>query len=88
MGELVYLVSVAGHPNFGDEAIVAGWLRFLARVRPNAEVVLDCPHPASARTLFQGMHPQLSVTDALWRACDGSSVKGAAGVWPMSSHSF
>ncbi|MCU1631798.1 MAG: polysaccharide pyruvyl transferase family protein [Micrococcaceae bacterium] len=81
MGELVYLVSVAGHPNFGDEAIVAGWLRFLARVRPNAEVVLDCPHPAAARTLFQGMHPHLSVTDALWRACDGSPVKGAAGVW-------
>jgi hypothetical protein len=81
MGELVYLVSVAGHPNFGDEAIVAGWLRFLAHTRPDAEVVLDCPHPVLARTLFQGMHPQLEVTDALWRACDESPRKDAAGVW-------
>ena len=81
MGELVYLVSVAGHPNFGDEAIVAGWLRFLARARPEAEVVLDCPHPVAARALFQGMHPQLDVIDALWRACDRSPRKDVAGVW-------
>lgn len=81
MGELVYLVSVAGHPNFGDEAIAAAWLRFLARARPDTAVILDCPHPASARALFQNMHPHLEVTDALWRACERSPQKDAAGVW-------
>lgn len=81
MGDVVYLVSAAGHPNFGDEAIVVGWLRFLARVRPDAAVVLDCPHPVAARALFQGMHPHLLVTDTLWRACARSPQRDAAGVW-------
>lgn len=81
MGELLYLVSAAGYPNYGDEAIVAGWLRFLARARPDAEIVLDCPHPASARALFQGMHPRLLVTGALWSACARNQREGAAEVW-------
>jgi hypothetical protein len=81
MGEVVYLVSAAGHPNFGDEAIVVGWLRFLAGVRPEAAVVLDCPNPVSARVLFEDMHPHLLVTDALWRASARSPRRDAAGVW-------
>lgn len=81
MRDLVYLVSPAGTPNFGDEAILAGWLRFLARTRPDADVLLDCPHPASALSLFKGMHPHLGVTDALWRACARSPRKDADGAW-------
>jgi hypothetical protein len=81
MRELLYLVSPAGNPNFGDEAIVAGWLRFLARSRPDADVVLDCPNPVRAAALLAGIHPNLSVTDSLWRACFERPRGDAAGAW-------
>jgi len=81
MRELLYLVSPAGNPNFGDEAIVAGWLRFLARSRPDADVVLDCPNPVRAAALLAGIHPNLSVTDALWRACFERPRADAEGSW-------
>ncbi|NKX54445.1 polysaccharide pyruvyl transferase family protein [Arthrobacter mobilis] len=81
MRELVYLVSAAGVPNFGDEAIAAGWLRFLAGARPEAEVLLDCPNPGLARDLFRNLHPHLLVTDTLWQACRDSQRRDPAGVW-------
>lgn len=67
MPEPLYLVGTSGYPNFGDEFITAGWLRFLGRRRPDAEVWLDCPNPGLAAHLFDGLHPQLRTTDTLWR---------------------
>ncbi|NKX51377.1 polysaccharide pyruvyl transferase family protein, partial [Arthrobacter deserti] len=52
-----------------------------ARARPEAEVLLDCPNPASAGDLFREMHPHLQVTDTLWRACTASPRRDPAGVW-------
>ena len=49
--QLIYLVAPTGFPNFGDEYIAAAWLRTLARRRPGARVVLDCPNPGSAVNL-------------------------------------
>ncbi|WP_051479230.1 polysaccharide pyruvyl transferase family protein [Arthrobacter sp. H5] len=66
---LFYLVSCAGHPNYGDEIIAAGWLRFLAERHPEADIWLDCPNPGTASLLFEGIHPRLNVTNTLWRAC-------------------
>jgi hypothetical protein len=65
--ETLYLIGTSGHPNFGDEFVTAAWLRFLARARPHAEVWLDCPGPATAAHLFNGLHPRLRTTDTLWR---------------------
>lgn len=65
--ETIHLVSTAGHPNFGDEFIAAAWLRFLAKQRPDADVVLDCPQPGSATFLFEGIHPRVKFTNMLWR---------------------
>lgn len=65
--ETLYLVGTSGHPNFGDEFIAASWLRFLARIRPDADVWLDCPGPGLASHLFDGLHPRLRTTDTLWR---------------------
>jgi polysaccharide pyruvyl transferase WcaK-like protein len=65
--ERIYLVSTAGHPNFGDELIAAAWLRHLALRRPDADVWLDCPQPGRAAVLLDGTHPRLRVTDTLWR---------------------
>ncbi|WDF33953.1 polysaccharide pyruvyl transferase family protein [Arthrobacter agilis] len=64
-----YLISPAGHPNYGDELIAAAWLRHLATSRPEDEVWLDCPNPGLATELFHGIHPGLRVTNTLWRAC-------------------
>lgn len=64
---LLYLVSPAGNPNFGDEFIAAAWLRYLAESRPESDVWLDCPQPGLAQVLFEGLHPRLRVTNTLWR---------------------
>jgi len=63
----VYLVAVAGFPNYGDELITAGWLRQLLEQVPEADVWVDCPHPGPAATLLHGVHPRARFVDTLWR---------------------
>ncbi|WP_425584401.1 polysaccharide pyruvyl transferase family protein, partial [Tsukamurella soli] len=65
--ELIYLVAPAGHPNYGDELIVRTWLRYLAQVRPQATVVVDCHSPGQAALLLRGDHPRALFTDTLWQ---------------------
>jgi hypothetical protein len=62
----VYLVSTAGHPNYGDELITRAWLDHLAVRHPEREVWLDCPHPGRAVHLFHDTHPRVRFTDTLW----------------------
>jgi hypothetical protein len=64
---LIYLIGPSGHPNFGDEFITAAWLRYLAVARPDTQVWLDCPQPGTASVLFDGLHPNLRITNTLWR---------------------
>lgn len=66
---IVYLIGVAGNPNFGDEAIARQWLRFLAAAEPDAEVWFDTPHPGPAAALHRGAHPHLHFTDTIFRLC-------------------
>ena len=86
MTENIYLVASGGNPNYGDELIVASWLRFLARVRPDATVWLDCPQPGTASALFGGIHPHLLVTNTLWRSCAEAPNQTARGVWEHVDH--
>lgn len=65
--EIVYLVGLAGHPNYGDELVLRTWLRYLARVRPTATVVVDVAHVGEASLLFAGDHPRAVFVDTLWR---------------------
>jgi polysaccharide pyruvyl transferase WcaK-like protein len=81
MTENLYLVASGGNPNYGDELIVAAWLRFLARVRPDASVWLDCPQPGTASALFAGIHPGFHATNTLWRSCAEAPDQSAQGVW-------
>lgn len=60
-------MATSGHPHYGDEVVTATWLRHLARVRPDATIVLDCPQPGLASFLFEGLHPRLITTDILFR---------------------
>lgn len=81
MTENIYLVGSGGNPNYGDELIVASWLRLLARVRPQATVWLDCPQPGTASSLFSGIHPKFQATNTLWRSCFEAPDQSAQGVW-------
>lgn len=71
-GRPIYLVSMAGFPNYGDEVIAAAWLQFLARTRPDTEVWLDTRYPGSATALFARLHPRLRTTDAVFRTIEDS----------------
>jgi polysaccharide pyruvyl transferase WcaK-like protein len=66
---LYYLVAPGGIPNFGDEEIVATWLRHLAEVAPDADVVLDCLNPAGVTAGVRAAHPRLRLTNVLWQLC-------------------
>ncbi len=66
---VIYLIGTAGHPNYGDELITAGWLHELARTSPDAEVWLDTPRPGQSSVLFDGIHPGLRCVDTLFHAC-------------------
>ncbi|MDG3012552.1 polysaccharide pyruvyl transferase family protein [Rhodococcus sp. D2-41] len=67
--DVIYLVALAGNPNFGDEFITRAWLRRLARVRPDADVVVDCPNPGQAAVLHHPTHPRVRFVDTVWRIC-------------------
>lgn len=64
-----YLISVAGAPNYGDEVLTRTWLREVAARFPDADVVLDTPHPSGAQALFWNEHPRLRCVDTVWRLC-------------------
>ncbi|MGB3771362.1 MAG: polysaccharide pyruvyl transferase family protein [Rhodococcus sp. (in: high G+C Gram-positive bacteria)] len=71
--DLIYLIAPSGHPNYGDEFILRAWLRFLARVRPGSDVVVDCHSPGQAAVLHTGAHPRAMFVDTVWRICHESS---------------
>lgn len=63
----LYLVAEPGYPNFGDELITREWLRYLARLRPNDEIIVDCARPGPAAMVLRGAHPHATFTDTLCR---------------------
>ena len=63
---MIYLVSPAGFPNYGDELIARAWLRYIAVHRPFAQVVLDCPRPGPAALLLRGANPRAHFVNTLW----------------------
>lgn len=63
----IYLVAPAGHPNHGDEQLLAGWLRYLRHRLPGTRVVVDCHTPGQAAVLHHAEHPDVLFTDTLWR---------------------
>ncbi|WP_255583316.1 polysaccharide pyruvyl transferase family protein [Dietzia sp. ANT_WB102] len=63
----MYLVAPAGHPNHGDEQLLAGWLRYLRHRVPGTPVVVDCHTPGQAAVLHHAEHPDVLFTDTLWR---------------------
>lgn len=64
--DLIYLVGPAGYPNYGDELITEAWLRYFARHRPLATVVVDCGRPGSANLLLRQANPRAIFVNTLW----------------------
>jgi polysaccharide pyruvyl transferase WcaK-like protein len=64
-----YLVCPAGIPNYGDELIAGTWLRHLAQVAPDVEVVVDCLYPQVAARHLGDLHPRARFTSTLWQLC-------------------
>ena len=58
---VVYLIGTSGHPNYGDELIAAGWLRFLARTAPRRRSVARLTTPRPKRGLARRTPPQPAV---------------------------
>ena len=61
----IYIVGVAGHPNFGDELIMKNWVLWLRHKYPSAEIWIDVPNPTILTTIFKDYN--LHITNALWR---------------------
>ncbi|MFW0108171.1 polysaccharide pyruvyl transferase family protein [Rothia sp. P7181] len=64
----IYLISMAGYPNYGDELITRRWLEFFAEHKPNTEIWLDVREPGTASALFKNIHPNLHVVNTVFRA--------------------
>jgi Polysaccharide pyruvyl transferase len=64
-----YLVCSAAGLNYGDDLIASAWLRFLAEIDPDAEVIVDSVMADVAQTTLAGIHPSARFTDALWMTC-------------------
>ena len=62
-----YLIAEPGYPNFGDEFIAREWLKYLAALRPEAPVYLDCTRPGPAAAILRRMHPNLVCVDTISR---------------------
>lgn len=89
-GRPIYLVTPAGHPNHGDEQLLAGWLRYLRHRRPGTPVVVDCHTPGQAAVLHHAEHPDVLFTDTLWRLAGEHAGSGpeAAGADPAAAIAF
>ncbi|MFT3662206.1 MAG: polysaccharide pyruvyl transferase family protein [Gordonia sp. (in: high G+C Gram-positive bacteria)] len=64
--DLIYLVCPAGFPNYGDELIAEAWLRYFARHRPLATVVVDCSRVGNANLVLRQANPRAVFVDTLW----------------------
>lgn len=86
----IYLVAPAGHPNHGDEQLLAGWLRYLRHRLPGTPVVVDCHTPGQAAVLHHAEHPDVLFTDTLWRLAGEHAGSGpsAAGADPAAAIAF
>ncbi|QRY64296.1 polysaccharide pyruvyl transferase family protein [Gordonia sp. PDNC005] len=80
--DLIYLVTTAGFPNFGDELITEAWLRHIALRRPMARVVVDSPRPGQASLLLRHANRRAVFVDTLWELVHHSVSPNAEDVDP------
>jgi hypothetical protein len=81
----IYLVASTGYPNYGDEFIGAQWLKYLARVAPDADVWLDSPSPGNSQLLLGDLHPRVRFVDTLFRIAWAAPSEDSAAVVEFAS---
>lgn len=69
-----YLIGSSGVPNYGDELILALWLRFLSLSRPSEPVWIDVLDPGVSAVLMAKAHPRAVATNTLWRVAELSAA--------------
>ena len=62
----IYLIATAGYPNFGDEVVLKGWLKFITSRIHNAEIWVDCHSPGMLNHLFYNEFPNVHFTNFVW----------------------
>ncbi|WP_192931286.1 polysaccharide pyruvyl transferase family protein [Gemmobacter serpentinus] len=72
-----YLIGGSGIPNYGDELMARGWLRYLAQHHPEDRVVIDTTLPTVSTLLLQPAH---------WKASHVAIVREVG--FPKSSPDF
>ena len=72
----VLLIGATGGPNFGDEAILDGWIRFIPTIQPSLRIICDGYNVANLSSFLNGraaiQSPELSLW-ALVRQLSGGS---------------
>ena len=63
---MIYLVSGSGAPNYGDELILAMWIRLIQNSRSTEDLVVDTHIPANTHRCHDLSGP-LTVTDDVWQ---------------------
>ena len=78
MVKVLYLISAAGSPNFGDELITLGWLKRLRRDRPDVSIIVDCHNPVFFTLLLRrySWADGITVTDLCWRSARRAATHG------------
>lgn len=62
----IYLIATAGYPNFGDEIVLRGWLKFITDRVHNTEIWIDCHSPGMLNHLFYNEFPNVHFTNFVW----------------------
>lgn len=79
--DAIYLISTAGHPNYGDEFITRCWLEALRKASSRTAIWLDTPNPGLSAQLFDDALPEIKCTDTVWRLSQLVSGSSAAEDW-------
>lgn len=65
--QAAYIIAEPGFPNFGDELIASEWIKYLAAIRPDLPIVIDCNRPGSASAILSDLHPNIRFVDTIAR---------------------
>ncbi|WLF97122.1 polysaccharide pyruvyl transferase family protein [Brucella intermedia] len=74
---IIYLVSAAGYPNYGDELILKNWVNYLLEKFRDAEIWIDVPFPTNVAFYFPLRN--IRVTNVLWRLVTESNFDDIEG---------
>ena len=70
----IYIVSIAGYPNFGDDLILKNWISFIRSVSNNCEIIIDVPEVSNVITYYNNMN--IKTTSTVWNIIWSTEFSG------------